>query len=1146
MRYLSRIIGFFSKPQAVYILISISLIFFLSKNLLPEGLYISGHDSGLALDSKLFLETRLYAWDERINFGEDNSLLFGSLTIHAFDYLSSLIAGVPFAGNQINIFFWLSLIFLAGFTFAYQLKQKLGRNFVYIFPYFILINFYIFQSIFILERAKYSLVSAALFFLAIIVSVIDKKLSIQFGAILSALLFSILNGGSWLGLPLYGGVLVILFVMSVFIFLDDLRNKKFELSLRFFSTIVFTGLIFILINSYSLFPYLRTFLKTDYKILQNTTTIDSNKAWLDYISQGSSFLNIFRMQGVPDWYETKFTPAPMHPFSDFYLRNPYLVVLSFLIPIGAFASLLCVRNSSQKKVIAVSSVIALISMIFMAASRSPWGFIYEFLYNNVPGFLIFRSSFYKFGYAFIIASSLMLAFTLSCLTTGISSQKVFLKYKNQINAILIIAIILSWLVYHQKLFNNEIFNWRENFSTEVSIPQYVRDYSEYVKNENINDGRVLLLPKLHNVWLSDGYDWGYWSLSTIHYSLTGQTVLSNSSGLNKQEREWVDLLYAAVSAGDAQRTESLAQRLGVTRFLLKMDALTGEGWSGGENPDLTRKKIESFNFLQQEKQFDKWILYKIKSSQTPLFSTENNLIELTQARITDVSPFLIKNRAVLKDEAVDEKIDNFIRARIDTLNCQSCVIEDAIQPHEFIWSRLLPNSVLFPLKLSLENRALQKISDPYIKRTFFYNLLLKRSAEVSSMFLYKTHDAYIIGSLKMIRDSINQVLSLSRQTSSPDNFSDAKELLDYVEKIKELLVSNVSLERSSQMSSILRDEISRTIWSIDQLKNYYAPVLDNMEQWSSEKVFEVDVKSLPYQLYLDKTSLSRRMDRTEILPEIIINDESIPFNEITSDRVDNWISLPSNNLKLGKNKLILKFGAPQNILKISENIEIKTPEGERKCVRGSLAFTPQGDTLLLKVKTSGSALKFFPKSIGKDELSEFLDWNTLITINDDYKDEYFVYHYPLPLADSNFYICGEKNHYPVFQEFIIQEIFKPKVIGLAKTAQEAVDNNKISYQRINPTKFKVNNNDSHNPYILVMNQRHSPSWRLKNSNGSKLNNPSFPIDLYATAWIIDPSQGKDFIVEYQPQSYFHFGLLTSVGAIIGLGVYAFIILRKKR
>ena len=177
---------------------------------LPPGFALAGHDSGLPLDAKQFLLSRLYAWDDRLGFGLDNSANFGSLTIHFFDWISSVIAGTPYAGNYVSLFFWLGLIFLSAFIFAYQLKSVCGKPFVFILPVFLTFNFYVFQSVFMLERAKFGIFSATLLSLAVFFRMQEKKFSVITSAVLTSFIFSVFNGGGWFGITLYGGVAVIL------------------------------------------------------------------------------------------------------------------------------------------------------------------------------------------------------------------------------------------------------------------------------------------------------------------------------------------------------------------------------------------------------------------------------------------------------------------------------------------------------------------------------------------------------------------------------------------------------------------------------------------------------------------------------------------------------------------------------------------------------------------------------------------------------------------------------------------------------------------------------------------------------------------------------------------------------------------------
>ena len=121
----------FFKISFLYILLVLVCLFLWSLIYwLPPGYTLAGHDSGLPLNAKQFLLSRLYSWDDRLGFGLDNSANFGSLTIHFFDWISSVLAGTPYAGNYFSLFFWLGLIFVSAFIFAYQLKEVFGKPFV--------------------------------------------------------------------------------------------------------------------------------------------------------------------------------------------------------------------------------------------------------------------------------------------------------------------------------------------------------------------------------------------------------------------------------------------------------------------------------------------------------------------------------------------------------------------------------------------------------------------------------------------------------------------------------------------------------------------------------------------------------------------------------------------------------------------------------------------------------------------------------------------------------------------------------------------------------------------------------------------------------------------------------------------------------
>lgn len=1126
-----------------YLVTSLTLLFIFSKYLLPDGFIIAGHDSGLALDSKAFLETRLYAWDERVNFGEDNSLLFGSLTLHTGDYLLSLLSGTGYAGNQLNLFFWLSAMFLAAFVFGYQLRSRLGNIFVFIFPVMVVFNFYIFQSLFILERAKYSLVTGSLLFLALLIRLFDGKITLINAAILSALVFTVFNGGSWLGLPLFGGLLII--VLSVFtsFLIDDFKIRNFRKTGRFLLFLFLVGGFFLLLNSYSLFPYLLTFLKKDYQFIQDPLTLAANKAWLDYISQGSSFINLFRLQGIPDWYGDKFTPSQMHPYASLYINNPVMLFLSYLIPIVAFASLLFAKSKVQKRIIGLLAVMSLVSMVFMAATRSPLGFIYEFFYQHIPGFVIFRSSFYKFGYAFIITYSALLSFSFVSIINFFGN-----KFKSQFFKYIVISsitllVISGWLSFHYKLLDTSIFNWRTNFSTRLEVPDYVNDYKEYVKNENIENGRVLLLPPSNKDWLSDGYKWGYWSLSTIHYSLTKQAVLANLQGAFLNEGNWIEPLFQSIRNKDTDAIISIASRLGINRFLIREDALAGEDWSGGEDPETYLKILDSLDFVEKEKEFGKWKLYRMKQQTGPLVFPANKFIQLTNRNINSFKSFIDNERIYLVDNGDKEKtglLDKFTIQRIDQLKCKSCVIEDSVLTYQFVWPRILPNSLLFPLKILNEEYRLSKVNNPEERITSYFGLIAKRTAETEAMLFYKIPDRYVLENLRLIQKYLDEVLKITGETVNPyDDFSLAKTFLDNIHSVETKFTEQLSGDKAGLRSEGVKSEVSKTLWKIYQLKKFYSPILENQDRWENQKVYEINIpQNRNYTLFVNKFSLPVEKREDYILPEATLNDgkEEIELKESPDDK--NWLIIPTEKFNVGKNKLVLTFNKQTNLFVIDGSLSVQTPEGLRKCYRGRINAKVTRYAYSLRVKTTGQPLRVFSKTKIDDELKDFLDWNSELRVEGFYEDDYFRSLYtPVTTVDKlNIYICGEHQTLPQFKEFSIEEVFSPEILGIETFEEQTREIPEVSYTRIDPTRYGVKIKSVDSPFVLIMNQKYSPEWTLIDMKDNKeIETKTSPVDMYANGWLIDKQGDMDLIIEFAPQKYFEKGILVSIITLLALG-----------
>lgn len=97
-----------------------------------------------------------------------------------------------------------------------------------------------------------------------------------------------------------------------------------------------------------------------------------------------------------------------------------------------------------------------------------------------------------------------------------------------------------------------------------------------------------------------------------------------------------------------------------------------------------------------------------------------------------------------------------------------------------------------------------------------------------------------------------------------------------------------------------------------------------------------------------------------------------------------------------------------------------------------------------------------------------------------------------------------------------------------------LDNNsivKISYKRINPTKYVIHIQNS-SPFILVFSELFNDVWQASYKGGVYQH---IRVNFYANGWIIDKTGESDVIIEYLPQR------LLDTGEKISIGSYLFVV-----
>lgn len=1104
-----------NKPLAailVYSFFGLLALLFLSRFWLPAGLTLGGHDSGLPLAAKDFLTSRFFAWNKNIGLGVDNSYLFGSITLHFIDYLSALVAHVPYAGNWFNVFFWFSLLFVCAVIFAFSLRNVLGIYFAFIFPPLFIFNFYLAQSFFILERAKYSVLAGTLLFLTIVFKLLNKKISVFLAAVLTALVFLFLNGGSLLGLSLYGNLFVVALSLTVFYLFLGFLKKDFSNLVRLIKFFVLSAFFWLLLNSYQLVPYLPNLFYKEYLGHLGSGDIFQSLRWVNYISQDTSLINLLKMQGVPNWYANYGMANPGHPYSALYLQNFFYILISLVLPALAFSSWFLARGKEQKLMTLFFLVVVLVSLPFAAGTHPPFGFFYEFLYRKFPGFFIFRNPFYKFGGAFFFGMSVLISSFFSFLFSRFSRKYFALFFS--------LLVLIGWFVYHGSLFlPQKIFTWKQGYSTRFKVPNYVWDFYDWNKNKNTSEDRILFLPDSDSSDLAEGYEWGYWSLSSLAYALSSIPAVINSGVLTAEERAVVKKIYSTLENQYFDEAAFLASKLNIKYFLLRKDIL------GKDQVYKFEKILPLFPGIQKTESFGPWDLYEIRGSYRPL------VFGLTALSSIEKESFYLSYEFVPDKDVVIGLVDpsstglgRFINQKIESYSCQSCLLEK-IQPGvEFPPVQVLPNSPLYFIKEAREKKLLESSPDDTTLILNYLAVTLRRISEIRSMVFLRVGQRFLLESINttnLYLTSLNDLLA-----SHPEfrrNYFLAQRVLNVATPVLNEYYRFVLTDAFGRSDRDAMEAIYTQTRLLKKISDYYLPLMPSYEYLRNNKTFFLGKAK---EVYLDSLSLPKDQD----------GRVSLPIGVKIVDPAARWlkIELPEDLKETGELKM--EFNFPNVLGSFSKSTEI-FPGGQYGCVSGRISdFKLNKSYEVIVIPASKSQrLSLYNGSFNK--LVDIYPIEVSIPFR-------YVYEPSLRVSDETLFVCTEDRDIPALNSLEVYELVSPSLEAVTDFAIDTLVTPEIKYQKLSPTRFLISA-DSKNPFILAFGQRYSPFWKLS-SLASGEEKGHLLLNGLINSWVIDRTGHGQWILEYMPQRLFYLGIAITLTSLLAITIFLIISVKKKR
>jgi len=1096
---------------------------------------ILGHDSGLTLSPVSHFYDRLSAWTERFGFGNDQTYAIAGFFIHGLDALISSFGFSLQYVQKIAFIFWFVLPGLTMYYFLSKLAKKLNLTY-FVLPATVLymFNHFLLQGWFVAERTKFSVYAALPLIMSFIFDWEEKRRSTFKTALFISLTIFFLNGEA--SLPLFGGLILSVAAFCIFYLIKNYSFEKVKNLGKLFGV---SALISFFLNAYWLFPYGGYLLQSYSNAVTQAGGLNGVLGWLNYVSQDSSFINLFRLQGIPEWYLN-----PSHPYANVFLNNPILIAVSFLIPILAFLPLYLIKNGELRKKVIFFSFLALFAIVFMAGTHPPFGAIYVFLISFVPGFVAFRNPIYKFAPALWFSYAILLGFTVNFFLQKLEFKKKILS--NFLYILICAAIILYSFPFLNGVFLDYIVGER---STRINVPEYVLDFGKWSESSERLNTKVLALPATNPDNKIDAYTWGYWSISPLTSLLTNAPIINESNYMTDAEKAMIEQLYKMIKNNE-QGWGNYARLLGVRSFLLRKDFDYKVKGSPADNP-LAYKTAMLNPDLVLVRKFGNWEVYDFKNTNltnVEISSKINYLVgEPTDLGKVSSLPFFNPKEPIYVSTTPTKNLKEILKLKDKTFlvpTCVSCNLQHKfIDINSFI-PTLTRDSIFYPI-VKFRNNIKEKklVKTPEKVNYYLYKSLSNILA--FDKFVSKKADqgALLINSLGDYGDSLNnldkniQVYLLSEDIDN--NF--LLEVSDVLRIEKTIILRNSANLNQKDVLDALNDKYN--------LMQKITGKVDKNIGWTTD---EINKKFLMYSNgsqefdFLYKPNISNLSLIGQVSYTLDNQSHEVNATPISSE----WFSLGKLNLAKGLHNLSITQSI-ENLYTGLSSFQLNS-SSDFYCFSSNKVKGFKDDVFKISFqhrRLTGSK-NFFAKIVPGDKKPNPLDTAGDLLRSTSVWDNYTAFwpaqDYTLR-EDGTFYlaICNppsvDREDFTStieLQDINIRKITVPDVVLYnGSSLVTSLDRN---FYKKSQTEYSIPAKDLIGKKIVVLGESYyNNSWILEGLKSTR-----FTANGYANGWIVEEGS-KDITIKYRFQDFVRIGFIIS-GILLAVSfIYLSLKFRKK-
>lgn len=544
-------------------------------------LYFAGGDQSLYINLPAVWHHITNFWDENISYvlgGENFSAHLAMPLVLFFKLFSFLpIIVVEYAYFTAVI----ASIFLTSYYFFYTYHFKKA------IPSLLASLLYLFNPFFFVSYPNYN-IHLSFIVLPLLVILCHEILKNNIHkAIILTLLISLTTPSIFTNLP---AVLPVFLAVLIYFFylLLELR-KSINLKKTFYSLIIFSA-IFLLLNIWWIYPYIHAF--NSNKISQAVYQEVGN------MFRTTSLSDAFRFLG--GWAFNSFNlNFDKGRYDNLYINNFVFVLCTFAIIVLAFATSLFYKKNRR---ILFFLFLALLGLTLVKGDLEPFGQLFYWAWQNIPGMIMFREPFTKFMLIYVFSLAGLLGyFIYYCFSRQSKNKLKLILYA----FVLIILLIISF-PFIIGGFVPSRYHAGPTRSYLVKTPSYLKEYEKFLNKQKLNF-RLISYPKTTQVYL---WEEGFNIDDTVLKYFAGQrSTISSFTRTHYYSNHYI-LIKQMYDFWEQEKINSLLSLLRLTNVgFLIMENSKDWRWSDAQKPsqmELIFNQFENNGLIEKIQEFGKF------------------------------------------------------------------------------------------------------------------------------------------------------------------------------------------------------------------------------------------------------------------------------------------------------------------------------------------------------------------------------------------------------------------------------------------------------------------------------------------------------------------------------------------------------------